>query len=157
MQLAAQPVGSCLLSLIPEAENPDGPVYSKSLKTVYRHLNILEKAGLVKIAGHRKYPGSRQTEKLCCRTATVFFQEREAEEKWWETEEGKQNVTKIGELALNSLTSRKKGRKRFRNSRRNTMIHGTELYMSSLKELPIVKSLPILWAMLECFESRIWR
>ncbi|MFW9981829.1 MAG: hypothetical protein ACFFE3_07930, partial [Candidatus Thorarchaeota archaeon] len=65
-------------------EDPKGPVYSKGLKTIYRHLENLEKAGLVKIAGHRKYPGSRQTEKLYCRTGKVFFQERDATgSKWW--------------------------------------------------------------------------
>lgn len=82
-------------------EDPEGPVYSKGLKTIYRHLDILDKAGLVKIAGHRKYQGSRQTEKLYCRTGKVFFQEREVKgSKWWETEQGQQELAKLSDLAL---------------------------------------------------------
>ncbi len=79
-------------------EDPEGPSYSKTLKTVYRHLDILEKSGLVKLAGHRKYEGSRQTEKLYCRAAQVYFQRDARGPKWWETEEGRNRIQKTSEL-----------------------------------------------------------
>ncbi len=81
-------------------EDPEGPVYSKTLKTVYRHLDALEKAGFIKVAGYRKYEGSRQTEKLYCRSAKVFFSAETTESKWWESKEGRELVEKIVKVAI---------------------------------------------------------
>ncbi|MHA1637687.1 MAG: helix-turn-helix domain-containing protein [Candidatus Thorarchaeota archaeon] len=77
--------------------NPDKKKYDKTIKTVYRHLDALEKAGLVKVVGHRKPTNSRLTEKLYSRAAKVFFlEEKDRGPKWWETEEG---AAQIDELA----------------------------------------------------------
>ncbi|MGY5852463.1 MAG: hypothetical protein RTU92_02725 [Candidatus Thorarchaeota archaeon] len=81
-------------------EDPEGPVYSKTLKTVYRHLDALEKVGLIKVAGYRKYEGSRQTEKLYCRSAKVYFPVETTETKWWESNEGRELVEKIVKVAV---------------------------------------------------------
>jgi DNA-binding transcriptional ArsR family regulator len=69
--------------------DPKTKKHSKTIKTVYRHLDILEEAGLVKVTGHRKPTNSRLTEKLYARSAKVFFlEEKDREEYWWETKEG---------------------------------------------------------------------
>ncbi|UCE11250.1 MAG: helix-turn-helix transcriptional regulator [Candidatus Thorarchaeota archaeon] len=78
----------------------EGPTYSKTLKTVYRHLNALEKADLVRVAGHRKYEGSRQTEKLYCRSARIYFQQDPKGPKWWETIDGQRQLDQLGKLAV---------------------------------------------------------
>jgi hypothetical protein len=81
-------------------EDPDGPSYSKTLKTVYRHLDSLESAGLIKVAGYRKYKGSRQTEKLYCRSAIVYFPAEPPGVNWWETEEGKEHIDRTISAAI---------------------------------------------------------
>lgn len=69
----------------PETQRP-----TKTIKTIYRHLDHLEAAGLVKVAGHRKPKDSRLVEKLYCRAARIFVTEEEAEgTKWWRTKQGK--------------------------------------------------------------------
>jgi DNA-binding transcriptional ArsR family regulator len=80
-------------------EDAEGPTYSKTLKTVYRHLDALEEASLVRVAGHRKYEGSRQTEKLFCRTARIYFQEDTKDSKW-ESKEGQQQLRQLGKLIV---------------------------------------------------------
>jgi DNA-binding transcriptional ArsR family regulator len=76
--------------------SPEKKEYSKTIKTVYRHLDTLEKAGLVKVAGHRKPANSRLTEKLYTRAAKVFFlEEKERGPKWWETEDGEEQIKEI--------------------------------------------------------------
>jgi len=47
--------------------------HTYTLKTVYKHLEKLEIHDLVTVAGHRKTPGSRVTEKLYSRTAHLFY------------------------------------------------------------------------------------
>ena len=46
--------------------------YAYTIKTIYKHLEKLEKANLVKVSGHRMTQGSRQTEKLYSRSANIF-------------------------------------------------------------------------------------
>ncbi len=76
--------------------NPERKEYNKTIKTVYRHLDALEKAGLVKVVGHRKPTNSRLTEKLYSRAAKVFFlEEKDRGPKWWETEEGKSQIEEL--------------------------------------------------------------
>ncbi len=70
--------------------------YTKTLKTVYRHLDALEKQGLVKVAGHRKYKGARSLEKLYCRSAKLYTDSMSKSKDWVNSEDG--------ELFLNSLT-----------------------------------------------------
>lgn len=80
--------------------NPDKEEYDKTIKTVYRHLEILQEAQLVKECGHRKPHDSRLTEKLFCRTANVFILgDDETKPKWWESEKGKRLIQKVSILA----------------------------------------------------------
>lgn len=46
--------------------------YAYTIKTIYKHLEKLENANLVKVSGHRMTQGSRQTEKLYSRSANIF-------------------------------------------------------------------------------------
>lgn len=63
--------------------------YAYTLKTIYRHLEKLENAGLVTAAGYREKIGSRSCEKVYCRTAKIFFPKFEEEDlEWWESENG---------------------------------------------------------------------
>lgn len=61
-----------------------------TIKTIYRHLEKLEEAGLVTTAGHRITKGARMFEKLYCRTAKVYFSAESDEEgvKIWDLEDG---------------------------------------------------------------------
>ena len=80
--------------------NPEKEKYDKTIKTVYRYLEILEKVGLVQECGHRKRKDSRLTEKLFCRTANVFLQEdEEGKPKWWTKKKGKRVIKKLTILA----------------------------------------------------------
>ncbi len=80
--------------------NPDKEEYDKTIKTVYRHLEILQEAQLVKECGHRKPHESRLTEKLFCRTANVFILgDDETKPKWWESEKGERLIQKVSILA----------------------------------------------------------
>ncbi len=75
--------------------------YSKTIKTIYRYMDALEDAGLVKIAGHRKPTDSRMTEKLYCRSAMVFTQEEEDKRpRWYETNEGKETLRDTSSFIL---------------------------------------------------------
>lgn len=80
--------------------DPDEEKYTKTIKTVYRHLEALETAGLVKEAGHRKPKDSRLTEKLYCRSAVVFFaRDRDEIPKWWMSGEGKLLFKKLSDVS----------------------------------------------------------
>lgn len=50
-----------------------------SLKTIYRHLEILEEEKLVIVAGHRVTEGSRVLEKIYARAGNIFFLEMDEE------------------------------------------------------------------------------
>ena len=77
---------------------PDGK-HSKTLKTIYRYMDILEQLGLVKLAGHRKTKGKRSLEKLYCRTAKVFFNDDDAhKETWLSTEAGQRFIGMLTSL-----------------------------------------------------------
>ncbi|MFW9986376.1 MAG: hypothetical protein ACFFDJ_07435 [Candidatus Odinarchaeota archaeon] len=79
--------------------NPDKEKYNKTIKTVYRYLETLEQAGLIKECGHRKPCDSRLTEKLFCRTANIFvLQEDEARTKWWKSEKGTRIIQRLSVL-----------------------------------------------------------
>lgn len=79
--------------------NPSKETYDKTIKTVYRHLEGLEKAGLVMECGHRKPHDSRLTEKLFCRTANIFVKgEDRPKEKWWKTEKGERIIKRLSIL-----------------------------------------------------------
>jgi len=73
--------------------------HTKTLKTIYRHLESLEKMGLVTVAGHRKYAGKRTPEKLYCRIADIYLhQPVEDKEKWLKTPEGKMFIDKVADI-----------------------------------------------------------
>ncbi len=69
--------------------------YEKSMKTIYRYMDLLENAKLVKIAGHRKQENSRMIEKLYCRSALLYYdKETPSMEKWWKTPEYERIIQK---------------------------------------------------------------
>ncbi len=76
---------------------PDGK-YTKTLKTVYRHLDTLEQIDLIMVAGHRKYKGARSLEKLYCRTAKVFSDDSSKKKEWIQTEDGKKFLDALTEV-----------------------------------------------------------
>lgn len=76
--------------------------YTKTLKTVYRHLDALEEYDLIKVAGHRKYKGARSLEKLYCRTAKVFSDDESKKKEWMQTEEGKRYLDALAEILFTS-------------------------------------------------------
>ena len=81
--------------------DPKEKKHSKTIKTVYRHLDILEDGGLVKVTGHRKPTDSRLTEKLYSRSAKVFFlEEKDRGPKWWETKEGDAELDAISSIVM---------------------------------------------------------
>jgi hypothetical protein len=71
--------------------------YSKTLKTVYRHLDALEEIDLIMVAGHRKYKGARSLEKLYTRTAKVFSDDSSKKKEWLQTEDGKKFLDALTE------------------------------------------------------------
>ena len=78
---------------------PGTKKHTKTLKTIYRYMDTLEKAGLVKVAGYRKYTKKRATEKLYCRTARVFFnRDNQQKEYWYSSEEGQEFVESITQV-----------------------------------------------------------
>ncbi len=66
--------------------------YSKSMKTIYRYIEILEKAELLEYIGFRRLPDSRITENLYRRTALLFYSKEPM--KWWELPEYKKYFEK---------------------------------------------------------------
>ncbi|MFX1537955.1 MAG: hypothetical protein ACFFDI_27495, partial [Promethearchaeota archaeon] len=69
--------------------------HTYTLKTIYRHLEKLEAAGIVTAAGYREKKGTRSCEKVYCRTAKAFCPEiEEGELEWWELE----NVEKYAQI-----------------------------------------------------------
>ena len=73
--------------------------YTKTLKTIYRHLESLEQADLVKVAGRRKPKDSRTWERIYCRTAVIFYQKDKIREtSYWETDSGKKQLDIITNL-----------------------------------------------------------
>ena len=76
---------------------PDG-THTKTLKTVYRHLDVLEQLDLIKICGHRKYKGARSLEKLYCRTAKVFSDDKSKKKEWLASEDGKRFLDSLTDV-----------------------------------------------------------
>ena len=73
--------------------------FSKTIKTVYRHMASLENAGVVKIAGHRKVKNIRIVEKLYCRTANIFHEKDSRSVRWYQQEKGDALIAKIAEIS----------------------------------------------------------
>ncbi len=77
--------------------------YTYTLKTIYRHLEKLEDAGIVTAAGYREKKGTRSCEKVFCRTAKIFYPEFEEKDlEWWELESG-EKYTQIFRITLVEL------------------------------------------------------
>ncbi|MHA2098494.1 MAG: hypothetical protein ACW99A_07390 [Candidatus Kariarchaeaceae archaeon] len=70
---------------------------TKTLKTIYRYLDILEESGVVAVAGQRMTIGSRITEKVYCLTAE-YFHDSELELNFWDKEESEGFAKKVGIL-----------------------------------------------------------
>ncbi len=63
--------------------------YTYTLKTIYRHLEKLDDAGIVTAAGYREKKGTRSCEKVYCRTAKIYYPEFEEKDlECWELENG---------------------------------------------------------------------
>lgn len=79
---------------------PNGK-HTKTVKTVYRYLDILEQLDLIKVAGHRKYKGARSLEKLYCRTARVFFNDDASKKaEWYESDDGNKFMEALTAILL---------------------------------------------------------
>jgi hypothetical protein len=59
--------------------DPKLKAHTYAIKTIYRHLEELEKAGLVTVAGFRETKGSRKAEKLYTNSAIIFFHKKDEE------------------------------------------------------------------------------
>ena len=61
-----------------------------TIKTIYKYLEKLEKAGLITVAGHRITEGGRIPERVYSRTAKVFLREDDTlESQWWNKDVGR--------------------------------------------------------------------
>jgi hypothetical protein len=95
--------------------NPNKETYDKTIKTVYRHLEVLEKAGLVIECGHRKPHDSRLTEKLFCRSANIFvLGEGRPKKEWWKEEKGEKVIQRLSVLLPEFLNSELKDHSEFK-------------------------------------------
>ncbi|MFW9985515.1 MAG: hypothetical protein ACFFDJ_03020 [Candidatus Odinarchaeota archaeon] len=74
-----------------------------TIKTIYKYLEKLEKAGLITVAGHRITEGGRIPERVYSRTAKVFLREYdELESQWWDTDESRAFSEKV-KIAISDL------------------------------------------------------
>ncbi len=88
-----------------EAEtNPE--LESKSDKTIYRYLKVLEDANVVVPAGQRVVIGKTATETLFSRTAEVFIG-GQSEEEYWSCEAGKELCDNVAQLLSKLLGDKK--------------------------------------------------
>ena len=80
--------------------------HTKSMKTIYRYMEILENANLVKVAGHRKPKDGRMTEKLYCRTATIYFLKDEGDNNsdddipYWKSEGYQKSIKLLAKIFI---------------------------------------------------------
>jgi len=80
--------------------------HTKSMKTIYRHMEILENANLVKVAGHRKPKDGRMTEKIYCRTATIYFLKDEEDNNaddeipYWKSEDFQKRIKFLAKILI---------------------------------------------------------
>ena len=82
--------------------NLENNEYSITIKTVYRRMEKLEDHGIVMVSGHRKPKNVRMTEKLYCRSATIFYErDKQTVEKWWEMGEGKRQLERMSRVMIN--------------------------------------------------------
>lgn len=77
---------------------------TKTLKTIYRYLDILEENGIVAVAGQRMTIGSRITEKVYCLTAE-YFHDSELDLSFWDTEGSETFSAKVGILLSEVLNN----------------------------------------------------
>ena len=97
---------------IHELYREDSMTYSKSMKTIYRYIDILEKAGLIEYVGFRRLPNSRITENLYRRTALLYFSKEPV--KWWELPEYKKYFEKKTEFLAQVKGTSTKDKKELR-------------------------------------------
>ncbi|MFV2015407.1 MAG: hypothetical protein ACC656_08275 [Candidatus Heimdallarchaeota archaeon] len=77
---------------------------TKTLKTIYRYLDILEENGIVAVAGQRMTMGSRITEKVYCLTAE-YFHDSELDLNFWDTKASEDFAAKVGLLLSEVLNN----------------------------------------------------
>jgi Fe2+ or Zn2+ uptake regulation protein len=80
--------------------------HSYAIKTIYRHLEELERAGLVSVAGFRETKGSRKAEKLYTKSAIIFFQQMDEEYKHYKKDVRKKIVHQLY-VVLGEMLQRK--------------------------------------------------
>ncbi|MGC9780658.1 MAG: helix-turn-helix transcriptional regulator [Candidatus Heimdallarchaeota archaeon] len=69
--------------------------HTYTIKTIYRYLEKLEEAELVKISGHRLTEGKRLSEKLYTRTADIFLKDKKEEVYPEVAEKRKEHLKKL--------------------------------------------------------------
>ncbi len=69
--------------------------HTYTIKTIYRYLEKLEEADLVKISGHRLTEGKRLSEKLYTRTADIFLKAKKEEVYPDAAEKRKEHLKKL--------------------------------------------------------------
>ena len=90
---------------------------TKTLKTVYRYLDLLEEHNLVVIAGQRMTRGRRVTEKIYCLTAQ-YFHDSDLDLKFWDTPDSELFAKKVGILLSDVLQN-----KNFKKEESYNLIH----------------------------------
>jgi hypothetical protein len=98
--------------------DPEAKEHEITIKTVYRHLELLEKSNppLVTVAGHRTTEGSRLPEKLYARTAKVFFlsfDKKKKKEEYYDSDKGKNMAINTNILIAKLLEKKKADDKEF--------------------------------------------
>ncbi len=84
--------------------NKENEEYSYTIKTIYRHIEKLLKAGLIQETGHRVTKNTNLSEKLYGLTANIFYSKYvDGEDNWWDQDIGKEWSKKlsviIGEIS----------------------------------------------------------
>ncbi len=79
--------------------DPETKKNTKTLKTIYRYLELLEQSDLIMVSGRRKYKGSRAWERLYCRTSIIYYPEdKDKEVSYWEADSGKKQLNMITDI-----------------------------------------------------------
>ncbi|MHA1912424.1 MAG: hypothetical protein ACTSYA_12105 [Candidatus Kariarchaeaceae archaeon] len=73
--------------------------HGKTLKTIYRYMDLLEEQNIVQVAGHRKPKGSHLTEKLYSKKAIIYLEEEAKPSKWWREKEGMKQLEMIWKVS----------------------------------------------------------
>ena len=73
--------------------------HSKTLKTIYRYMDLLEDQNIVQVVGHRKPKERHLTEKLYSRKAMIYLEEEAKPTTWWKEKEGMKQLETIWKVS----------------------------------------------------------